>query len=222
MLEQLVPPPAATVEAFDDPQALFLYPEEEAIVARAVESRRREFTTGRSCARAALARLGLLPAAITKGEQGAPCWPDGVVGSITHCKGYRAAAVGRATDFRTIGIDAEPNAPTPMGVLELIALPQERARVDALAGSASSVSWDRVLFSAKESVYKAWFPLTGMWLEFEDVEVTFDPASGAFTASVSLAPSMSSPELADFSVSGRFAVGNGLILTAVAEVPPTR
>ncbi len=120
MLAELLPPEVAAAEVFYDPPGLGLYPEEEACVARAVEGRRREFTTVRHCARAALARLGVGPSAITKGDRGAPRWPEGVVGSMTHCAGYRGAAVARTADLTAIGIDAEPNEPLPAGVLDLI------------------------------------------------------------------------------------------------------
>jgi 4'-phosphopantetheinyl transferase EntD len=115
MLAELLPPAVHAVEAFDDPPEARLLPEEETYVVRAVEARRREFTTGRHCALAALGRPGLAPTAFTRGRLGAPGWPAGVVGSITHCAGYRAAAVARVADLITIGIDAEPNEPLPDG-----------------------------------------------------------------------------------------------------------
>lgn len=90
---------------------------------------------------------------------------------MTHCAGYRAAAAARARDVVTIGIDAEPHAVLPDGVLDVVALPEERAWIYELARSAEEVHRDRLLFSAKESVYKAWFPLTGRWLGFEDAEL---------------------------------------------------
>ena len=62
------------------------------------------------------------------GAKREPLWPAGVVGSITHCDGYRAAAVARATDLATVGIDAEPHEPLPDGVLAAIALPAEPPR----------------------------------------------------------------------------------------------
>jgi 4'-phosphopantetheinyl transferase EntD len=101
----------------------------------AVPRRRAEFTTGRACARRALAELGVAPAAILSGDRREPLWPDGVVGAITHCAGFRAAAVGRATDYRSIGIDAEPDEPLVDGILELVSLPAER---DQLRRAASA------------------------------------------------------------------------------------
>jgi 4'-phosphopantetheinyl transferase EntD len=154
-----------------------LFAEEEALLARAVEKRRREFTTGRHCARAALGKLGVGPVAILRGEKGEPLWPAGIVGSLTHCAGYRAAAVARAEDVVTVGIDAEPHEPLPDGILDQIAGAAEVAHLAELGGGCD---WDRLLFCAKEATYKAWFPLARRWLGFHDAEVTIDPDARTF------------------------------------------
>ena len=90
-------------EAYEDVPGVTLFPEEEDAVARAVDKRRQEFTTARACARAALASLGFAPVPIVRGPGGAPPWPPGVVGSLTHCAGYRGCAIGRAADVAAIG-----------------------------------------------------------------------------------------------------------------------
>ena len=77
VLEQILPPGVVVVETFRDEPGVALFPEEEAVVARAVGKRRREFSSGRACARAALARLGVPPAPLLPGLRGAPRWPDG-------------------------------------------------------------------------------------------------------------------------------------------------
>lgn len=215
MIETILPAEAATAEAFDDPPGLTLFPEEEAVIARAVGKRRREFTTTRACARTALGRLGLPPVPIVPGPRGAPQWPAGVVGSMTHCAGYRACAVARDQDLITIGLDAEPHGQLPGGVLEAVSLAEERERLAALAATVPGTHWDRMLFSAKESVYKAWFPLTGRWLGFEDASVTIDPEAGMFTARLLVeGPDLNGVPLTRFT--GRWLVDGGLIITAIA------
>ena len=99
--------------------------------------RRAEFTAGRACARTALARLGLPAAPVLAGRAGEPRWPAGVTGSITHCAGYRACAVARTADLAALGIDAEPNAGLPAGLIESVAGHAERAWIarQAAAGS---------------------------------------------------------------------------------------
>ena len=108
----------ASAELYDDPPDLVPLPEEEPLIARSVAKRRNEFITVRYCAREALGDLGLPPVPILKGDKGEPRWPDGVVGSLTHCEGFRGAVVGRVSDVRSVGIDAEPHAVLPKGVLD--------------------------------------------------------------------------------------------------------
>ncbi|MEU1240795.1 4'-phosphopantetheinyl transferase superfamily protein [Micromonospora parva] len=202
------------MEAFDDVRPAPLFPEEQALVVRAVEKRRREFATARRCSREALAVLGFPPAPLLPGERGAPQWPAGVVGSITHCAGYRAATVARDSSVWTIGVDAEPNAPLPEGVLETVAGPAERQAVTALLATYPGVRWDRLLFSAKEAVYKAWFPLARRWLGFEDAVVELDAEAGSFEAQLTIpAPRVAGRYLTGFR--GGWTVERGLVATAV-------
>jgi 4'-phosphopantetheinyl transferase EntD len=219
VIEELLPDAVVAVEAFDDASNAVLFPVEEAVVGRAVEKRRAEFTTGRACAREALARLGLPPSPVPSGERGEPQWPAGVVGSITHCDGYRACALARPTRIAAVGIDAEVNAALPDGVLTEIARPEELPGLRELRRAVPAVHWDRLLFSAKESVYKAWFPLARRWLGFEDATVTFDPSSGAFHARLLVrGPPLDGSELTSFS--GRWLARDGLVLTAIALPAP--
>lgn len=214
MLEGIVPAGVA-VAASDGDLGEELFEEEEAVVANAVDSRRREFTTGRACAREALAQLGFPPQAIPADERGAPLWPSGIVGSITHCEGFRASAVGRAAELTTIGIDAEPNRPLPGGVLGDIALPEERACLRALAAESPEVCWDRLLFSIKESIYKAWFPLAQRWLGFEDAMVEIDREGEAFAARLLVpGPAVGGSPLRGFE--GRWIARDGIVLAAIA------
>lgn len=208
-IELVVPRAVASAAATDDQADARLHPDEAALVAEAGEKRRREFTTGRYCARLALDRLGAPTAAIRAGPAGEPLWPAGVVGSITHCAGYRAAAVAWATDVRTLGIDAEPHAPLPAGILEAVSLMDERSRLRRLAHDRGDVRWDRVLFSAKEAVYKAWFPLARRMLDYSDASVTLR-LDGTLVARL-LVPS---PVV---ELTGRWAVTDDLVLTAVVE-----
>ncbi|MFG2409229.1 4'-phosphopantetheinyl transferase [Streptomyces brevispora] len=96
MIEDLLSAVVEVSESLGDPPGSELFPEQELLVAHVLEQRRREFTTGRRCARQALARLGLPRVPVLVGPSGEPLWPDGVVGAIIHCAGYRAAAVERA------------------------------------------------------------------------------------------------------------------------------
>ncbi|SNS97780.1 4'-phosphopantetheinyl transferase family protein [Actinacidiphila glaucinigra] len=220
MIEALLPGVAATGEAFGPDGSATLYPEEAALVARTPDRRREEFSTVRACARRALAALGLPPAPVLPGVRNVPQWPAGVVGSMTHCEGYRAAALARDTDLAMIGIDAEPDLPLPGGVLESIALPGELAWVRA-GGSRSRVNRDRLLFSAKEAVYKTWYPLMRTELDFDDADITFveDGTSarphGTFSARL-LRPRRAPDGRLVERFSGRWLADRGIVVTAIA------
>lgn len=214
MLERILPASATVTATREDLDAM-LYPEEETAVGQAVEKRRREFTTARACAREALAQLGQPHQPIPSGSRGEPLWPAGIVGSITHCDGYRACAVARSSDLATVGVDAEPNQPLPDGVLEDIALPEEREWLRYLARQTPGTHWDRLLFSIKESVYKAWFPLAEKWLGFEDAVVAIDQQKGSFNAHLLVpGPYLEGRELRTFH--GSWLVEDGLVLAAIA------
>ncbi|MEU8266637.1 4'-phosphopantetheinyl transferase superfamily protein [Sphaerisporangium sp. NPDC049002] len=219
MIESILPPYVVSADLTEDPPGAELFPEEEKVVEHVVDKRRREFTTARLCARRAMSALGLPPAPVLPGERGAPRWPSGVVGSMTHCAGYRGAVLGRSAEVTTIGIDAEPNDVLAEGVLEVISLPEEREHLRELARHDRGVRWERLLFSAKESVYKAWFPLTGLWLDFEEAMLEFDPERGTFQARLLVpGPHVGGTEIKGFS--GRWLAGNGLVLTAIVVPSP--
>jgi 4'-phosphopantetheinyl transferase EntD len=115
----------------------------------------------------------------------------------------------------TLGVDAEPDDQLPGGVLDAVATADERAGLDALASAAPGPSWDRLLFCAKEAVYKAWFPLTQRWLGFKEAAVTISPADGTFTARLLVeGPVLDGRPLTGFT--GRWLARDGLILTAIA------
>ena len=196
MLAEILPPQVAVAEAVEDPPQAALFPEEEERIARAVPSRQREFGTGRWCARQALAALGQPPVAIPSGARGAPGWPDGITGSITHCAGYRAAAVARTSDIAAIGIDAEPDEPLPEGVRDVVARPEEVSMLAVLDAAGPGPNWDKLLFCVKEATYKAWFPLTGRWLGFEDASVTIR-GGGSFTVRLLVPGPVLAPALPD-------------------------
>jgi len=206
VLADLLPPAAAAAESLGpepDPGA-GLFPAEEALVRTADRRRRAEFTAGRACARTALARLGLPATPVLTGLAGEPRWPDGVTGSITHCAGYRACAVARTADLAGLGIDAEPDAGLPAGLIESVTSGAERAWMARLAAAGPAVCWDRLVFSAKEAAGKFWYPLTGQWPEPGQVSVFPDPA-GTFEAQV-----------AGSLLTGRWLARGGLIVTAVS------
>ncbi|WP_243087117.1 4'-phosphopantetheinyl transferase superfamily protein [Streptomyces sp. 891-h] len=219
LLREILPEHVASWETAEDRPDAALFPEEELLVQGAVETRRREFSTGRYCARKALEQLGHSePQPVLRGARGTALWPPAVRGSITHCSGYRAAAVARMCEVAAVGIDAEPNVPLSPEVLRMVALPPERELTCRLLAEASAVRWDKLLFSAKESVYKVWYPLTGLPLNFTDAQLGFDPESGTFAAR--LLPHVPRVPGVPRELTGRWAVRGDLIVTAITLPAP--
>jgi 4'-phosphopantetheinyl transferase EntD len=130
----------------------------------AVPHRLAEFAAGRAAARQALAALGLPKVAIPMGEDRAPIWPQGVVGSISHCAGACMAVVARQSDFVGIGLDLEPAQPVARDLWPSILLPEEFA-ADGLGALR--------IFVAKEAVYKAQYLLSRQVFDFQVLNITF-------------------------------------------------
>lgn len=217
MLNEILPKVVASAASRTDLDVA-LFEEEARSIGGAVEKRRREFTTGRACARTALHQLGVPLQAIPTGPHGAPQWPSKIVGSITHCNGYRACAVAHDADLAAIGVDAEPNQPLPAGILTTIALPQEQQMVTRLTAEVPGVNWDRLLFSMKEAVFKAWFPLTGQRLGFQEATIAVDPSMRTFNARFVMGRGLDDFDLACFS--GRWMACDGLLFTSITHPTP--
>lgn len=156
-----------------------LFAEEEALLHKAVPKRRLEFTHGRSCARRALVALGHDPAPLLVGAAREPLWPRGIVGSITHDRELCVVAVARTEAYAGIGIDIEPEEPLTAPVAARIWSPAEALAAEA-SGLVPPASAPKLVFAAKEAVYKCQFPVTRTYIGFHGVSVEL--AAGTFTA----------------------------------------
>jgi 4'-phosphopantetheinyl transferase EntD len=216
MIETLLPPGVVSVEALSP--LLWeegLLPEEERCLGvGAVAQRRRDFTAGRNCARRALALLGAPAGPVLVGENREPRWPPGVVGSITHTEGYCAAVVAWSSRVAGVGIDAELHVPLPESAVRTVCTDAEREWM-ATAPDAGRTHWAAVMFAAKESVYKAWFPLARRWLGFADAELAIDPERRVFGVRTR-APAPLGADGAPISFHGRFRVSGGRVLAATS------
>jgi len=198
-----------------DPRAATgaLFPVEEAALARAVPKRRSEFIAGRTCARRALAALGERAAAIPQGEDRAPVWPPGVVGSITHTHTWCAAAVARRADgIRALGLDLEPAEPIALELLRIVCLPEERAFIDAQPASARGLL-GRLVFSAKESAFKCQYALTREMFGYHGMRIDLDLPARRFVA---VFQEGAGTFAAGDELAGQLLVDHGQIMTAVA------
>jgi 4'-phosphopantetheinyl transferase EntD len=212
MIDRILPSLVQSAEEYGDSLDAHLHEDERDLVANAVPARRREFATGRTCARRAMRHLGHPAVAIGRGEMGNPLWPAGLVGSITHCEGYRAAAVAPAKSILTIGIDSELRLALPRGLLTSIATALEVRQVMALTEADPATPWDRLLFSAKEAIYKAWFGLHRETRGFKEVVVRIDSDGDNLLGWVK-ARGLQAPTAC---IAGRWMLTEWLILTAVA------
>lgn len=204
---------AATDPGRDRPAPRF---GEAAAVARARPGRQREFAAGRAAAARAMAALGLPPAPLPAGADRAPVWPPGLVGSIAHDGRVCLAALARQDRCAGIGIDVEPDAPLPADLLAAVCTETERAHLARLPAAEAGRA-ARLAFSAKESLYKCQYPLTGRVLEFDEVEIFCEGPAGAargrFAARLCRA---AGPFPAGARFAGQFARAAGLLVTLVA------
>jgi 4'-phosphopantetheinyl transferase EntD len=189
-----------------------LHDPEAELVRSAVSLRRREFTAGRTCAHRALEALGTDDEPLLRDDDRVPRWPAGIVGSITHSEHHCAAAVAHAHEVIALGLDLEPAGPIERELHEALCTRDELDALEAHSGACET--WVRVLFSAKEAFYKAYFPHTRHYLDFRDVRLALRPEEGVFEARLvhDDAPSV----LGQRCLHGRFAVMPGWVCTAVA------
>lgn len=180
-------------------------------------ARRREFERGRGCAHAALGRLepSLATHPVAIGADRQPVWPVGVRGSITHCQGYAVAAVARRTDYLAVGVDVEPDQPLPDRVRRRIVTAGEWSGLSDLERALpTGPAWDRLIFCAKEAIFKAWYPVEGTWLDFTDAVVTIDPVQACFEAQIVGPRAAVAREVPD-RLTGRIGFDAGFIVAAV-------
>lgn len=148
-----------------DGDAAHLLPNEAHSIPARRPAMRRASGAARWIAHGLLAELGVKDVAILRTPSGAPVWPDGIIGSLAHDDDMAMAAVAPVGHIASLGIDVEPALPLPDEILALVATPADRtdAADRHLAG--------RLLFAAKEAVYKAVYPLDREVLGYEDITV---------------------------------------------------
>ena len=188
---------------------------EEIATRKMLPGRRREFAHGRECARQALQQLGEEVDAIPVGVQREPVWPAHIVGSISHCGNLAAAIVAQRFYFGGLGIDFEPRVPLHAETLSMICTPAEADWL-ATAEPQYRLLDAKLLFSAKESVYKCIWPVVQRFVDFPEVTLEIDRASSTFRARPNAAD-LPAPLFVE--LKGRFQVSNAWIVT-IASLPP--
>lgn len=198
-----------------------LCPEEEALVSKAVDKRKREFRAGRNCAHHLFKEAGVICNALLKGKQREPAWPEGWVGSISHTQGLCVVAIADQTRFMSIGLDVEQASPLGEDIKDVICLPAEQdmlTRLSILAGQEfASQPMDKVIFSAKESIHKTYFPLNYHTLDFLDAKILLKPELSSFEASI-IKPEPA-PRVVIKTLRGSYCVNQDYVATFIALTP---
>jgi 4'-phosphopantetheinyl transferase EntD len=174
-LEQLFPADAIVVKADEGMWTTPLCPQEEALIEGAVEKRQKEFRAGRHAAHRALEQLHAPWQPLLRGEQRQPIWPVGYLGSITHCRDACVAVCAKTVDLVGLGIDVEPLKPLPKGVDQYIHTPEDEWMMKS-----DMALPERLIFSAKESIYKCYFPIIGQFIGFQSVSLNLNPHEKTF------------------------------------------
>ena len=191
-------------------------PTEEALVEKAVDKRKREFRAGRNAAHALFARQGIEHPHLLKGFQREPAWPNGWVGSISHTQGLCVAAIASSQRYSSIGVDAEQATPLNPEIVELICSNDERAQLrDLRTRIGAGLALDKLIFSAKESIHKTYFPLNQHTLDFLDARIELDWDSRSFTGHI-LNPEPE-PNVAIRQLKGRFCFIQDWVVTLITR-----
>lgn len=152
-----------TIESGDEH---FLLPQERQSVRTSNIDRLRASGAARHIAHRLLGEYDKQEFPILRASSGDPIWPKRIVGSLAHDDEVAVAAVGNADSFSGLGIDVEPSVPLPEDIQSLV----RNAADDTGEEHASGIS-DRILFCAKEAVYKAVYPLDRVMLNFDDISI---------------------------------------------------
>lgn len=189
-----------------------IYPEEHGCIANVVAKRYREFTAGRLCAREVLKKLGVDNFPLLVGDNREPLWPPGIVGSISHCRDNCVVVASRDTPIVGLGVDVEDSAPLGTEIKSLVCRKSEEQWVIDVS-KPGCIDWAKIIFSAKESVYKCLFPLNNIYMDFKEVKITFNLQKNEF--SIDLFNREMAQFVESYTMIGRFSHTNEYVYTSV-------
>ncbi len=156
-----------------------IYPEEQDYVTNVATKRYREFTAGRLCAREVLKKLGIDNFPLLVGDNREPLWPSGIVGSISHCRDNCIVVASMDRRIAGLGVDIEDIAPLEAEIIALVCRQKEKQWITNVY-EPGYPDWAKIIFSAKESVYKCLFPAKNIHLDFKEVQIEFDIPNNEF------------------------------------------
>ncbi|MBF0431851.1 MAG: 4'-phosphopantetheinyl transferase superfamily protein [Fibrobacteria bacterium] len=185
LCQELFPSEVILVLSQQSKNESVLLKDELSLVTGYSEKRLQEFSTGRWCARNALKQLGHKPVSILKNDKGAPIWPQGFAGSISHCKGMYGAAVANTRRYRSLGFDVEhlQTRSQEKAIVKYICTEKELERLCLLSGK-NLIKESRAIFSIKESFYKCLAPLVQKYFGFKYAQVQINWSREEFTLEI--------------------------------------
>jgi 4'-phosphopantetheinyl transferase EntD len=206
----------ATTDMWDAP----LTEAESRAVEFSVAKRKQEFAAGRAAARQALSALGRPNASILVNADRSPRWPNGFVGSITHCSRFCGAVVATETQLAGIGFDAEVAIDLSIDIQRAVCTQREMEGFPQ-SGPAEGLVWPQIAFCAKEALYKCYYPIAHDFLNFSDVLIRFYSAEDG-GLSVFTAASLSNKKLCEVAEKfiGRWSIHQGVIFAGVVYPQP--
>ena len=138
-------------------------------------SRKEHYRSGRICAGEVLSKLGTLGQPVLRDPQTRePLWPEGISGAITHSGNWAAAAAGKSSDVSGIGIDLEDlERQVDSRISRHVCLPEEQKWLQECGEDCLEQNL-KIIFSAKESIFKAFFPYTRTYLHFHDARILME------------------------------------------------
>ncbi len=193
------------------------HPEELKLLSpRAIKKRRTEFLLGRLAAFRAIKALGIHPEPVLRGKHREPLWQDGIVGSISHKGDIAIAAVVRKTIADGIGVDLERmDEPVNLRISTRVCHPSE---MDWIFKSQNNRDIRfRMVFSAKEAGFKAFFPIQQIYLNYLDAELRWNEGRQSFGGSLLKSAGNHYPVGCSFEVGCRI-IGN-FVLSSIT-LPP--
>jgi 4'-phosphopantetheinyl transferase EntD len=156
-----------------------IYPEEYKFIKAARIKRQRDFIAGRIATRNALRRLNIYNFPILVGKHRNPLFPKNIIGSISHTKDYCAVVISNNKNILSLGFDAETrDSKINDNMMDLICTKNEKIW---LKQSNNYKLYVKIIFSAKESIYKCYFPIIKEFLDFQDVEISINLVKNNFT-----------------------------------------
>ena len=138
-------------------------------------SRKEHYRSGRICAGEVLSKLGTLGQPVLRDPQTRePLWPEGISGAITHSGKWAAAAAGKTSDVSGIGIDLEDlERQVNSRISRHVCIPEEQKWLQECGEDFLEQNL-KIIFSAKESIFKAFFPYTRTYLHFHDARILME------------------------------------------------